>query len=183
MAEEVEVKYHVTDSAALDQALAARDIVLSPPSYQDDQAYAPSTWTVGESRIGITFVRLRTQHGRCVFTTKTPVDNVLACVEHETVVADREQMHHAILAMGYVPTVRVAKHRRTAQAGPYSLCVDEVEGVGAFMEVEVVNSAGEDMCRVQAELAGWVGGLGAPLVRTGATYDELVRASNAASCR
>src|SRR5688572_11648530 len=109
MSGEIEVKYRVADPVGLADVLARHRIVLSAPIHQDDQAYAPLSWSPGDCRIGLTFVRLRTQNGQCLFTTKTPVDNVLACREHETVVASREQMHEAILAMGYRPTVRVVK--------------------------------------------------------------------------
>jgi adenylate cyclase class 2 len=37
-------------------------------------------------------------------------------------------MHHAALHMGYRPTVRIIKTRRTASVGGCSLCIDEVEG-------------------------------------------------------
>ncbi len=172
---EIEVKYRVVDGQKLQAALATHGIELSPPVHQDDQAYAPHTWTPDSSRIGVTFVRLRSQNGRHTFTTKTPVDNVLACREHETIVEDREQMHDAILAMGYRPTVRVVKQRRTARVSGYSLCVDDVEGVGAFLEVEAVAEHTDDMVRVQDDLAIWVDRLGAPLQRTAATYDQLVQ--------
>src|SRR4051812_5991510 len=89
------------DLDALTAALQRRGVTLSTPVHQEDQAYAPSGWSTGESRIGVTFARLRLQDGVCLFTTKTPVDNVLACLEHETVVDDRDQMHQAVLAMGY----------------------------------------------------------------------------------
>lgn len=172
---EIEVKYRVLDPAELARVLALRGIELSPPAHQDDQAYAPSTWREGEPRTGVTFVRLRTQDGRCTITTKTPVDNVLACREFETVVDDREQMHHAILAMGYRPTVRFSKQRRTARVDDYVLCLDEVDGAGAFLEVEAVTAGTDGMARTQAQLARWVASLGAPLERTGATYDQLVQ--------
>lgn len=179
MSGEIEVKYRVVDSQGLEAALVAYGIELSAPVRQDDQAYAPITWTPGASRLGVTFVRLRSQNDRCTFTTKTPVDNVLACREFETVVNDPEQMHHAIIAMGYRPTVRVIKQRRTARVGTYSLCLDDVEGVGAFLEVEAVAEGTADMATVQETLAAWVDGLEAPLERTGATYDQVVQQATA----
>jgi adenylate cyclase class 2 len=103
------------------------------------------------------------------------VDNVLACEEHETVIADREAMHHAIVAMGYRPTVRVEKTRRTARVGNYSLCLDEVAGVGWFLEVEVVSVHMDGMTQTQDELSAWVEGLEVAVERTGATYDQLVQ--------
>jgi adenylate cyclase class 2 len=176
---EIEVKYRVLDLDALLKTLDAQEISLSAGRYQDDQAYAPISWQPGQSRIGVTFVRLRTQDGRCTFTSKTPVDNVLACQEHETAVDDREEMHHAIVAMGYRPTVRVAKTRRTARVGAYSLCLDEVDGVGTFLEIEAVSTHVEGMADVQAELSAWVDGLGVDVERTGATYDQLVASASA----
>lgn len=49
---EVEVKYRVADLGALETALAARDIVLSTPVTQDDQAYARIGWEYGSPRLG-----------------------------------------------------------------------------------------------------------------------------------
>ena len=132
MVREVEVKYHVDDLEALLVALKTRGIELSDPVYQDDQAYAPDGWQYGDSKLGISFVRLRTVDGRHYFALKQPGENAQACLEYETEVADRAAMHSAILHMGYHPTVRVAKARRTATLEHCSLCVDDLEGVGAF---------------------------------------------------
>ncbi len=173
MSGEVEVKYRVCDLETLLAALERRGVALSPAVRQEDQAYAPVGWVDGQPRIGVTFARLRVQDGVCLFTTKTPVDNVLACLEYETVVADREQMHHALLAIGYRPTVQVAKTRRVGRMDGYALCVDQVDGVGAFLEVEAMTAMTDDMAAVQAQLASWVSGLGPPLERIGATYDQL----------
>jgi adenylate cyclase, class 2 len=179
LAAEIEVKYEVSDTAHLIEALRAQGVTLSAPVVQEDQAYAPSAWTPGTSRIGVTFARLRQQGQRCVFTTKTPVDNVLACEEFETEVHDRQQMHHALLAMGYSPTVQVRKTRRTGEAAEFSLCLDEVEGAGTFFEVEAVSEDTGDMAAMQERLASWVDRLGVALRRTGATYDQVVQRSPA----
>jgi adenylate cyclase class 2 len=179
---EIEVKYRVPDIEGLLAALRHRGIVLSEAVMQDDQAYAPMSWQDGDSRIGVTFARLRMQAGRCVFTTKTPVENTLACLEYETEVADREQMHAALLAMGYRPTVRFVKERRTGRVGDWSLCVDDVAGAGAFLEVELEVEAVADgdhpPAVLQDRMDQWVRRLGVRLERTGATYDEVVAATD-----
>ncbi|MEV6299852.1 class IV adenylate cyclase [Actinoplanes sp. NPDC051861] len=181
MTAEIEVKYRVLDVDALLAALERHGIALSAPTVQDDQAYAPATWQDGDSRIGVTFARLRHQSGRCLFTTKTPVDNALACVENETEVADPGQMHRALLAMGYRPTVRVLKTRRTGKVGDWSLCLDDLSGKGAFLEVEAVTDGEHPLVQVQDQLDQWVLGLGVRLERTGATYDEVVSRSAASA--
>lgn len=178
---EIEVKYRVLDPAGLEAALRDRGVVLSPPIHQDDQAYAPEGWRYGMSKLGVSFARLRTQDGRHLFTLKRPVDNELACLEFETEVADRDQMHEAIQHMGFYPTVRIVKIRRTASLDGLSLCLDEVEHLGGFLEVEKVVGPGQSGEAVQAELHTFAGLLGVELERTTDTYDSLIRAVSAGS--
>jgi len=174
-AHEIEVKYRVQDRSSVVAALTALGVRLGPPVEQDDQAYAPDGWRYGDSKLGVSFVRLRTQAGRHLFTLKRPVDNELACIEHETQVADRLAMHEAILAMGFRPTVRIHKVRRTARQDMLSLCLDEVTGIGCFFEVETLAGAGSAGLSKQAEMHRFVDQLGVELERVTSTYDSLVR--------
>jgi adenylate cyclase, class 2 len=177
---EIEVKYRVADVAAVEAALHARDAYLGPAVEQDDQAYAQQGWRYGMSKLGVAFARLRTQDGRHLFTLKRPMDNEMACLEFETEVADRQQMHEAIQHMGFYPTVRIQKTRRTARLGALALCVDTVVHVGTFLEVEQVIGPGQSGEDVQDELHTFACSLGVPLKRTTDTYDSLVRATLAA---
>lgn len=174
---EIEVKYRVLDLAATERVLDARGLVFTPPLHQDDQAYAQDGWHYGLSKLGVAFARLRTQDERHLFTLKRPVDNEQACLEFETEVADRTQMHEAIQHMGFYPTVRIVKTRRTARRGELSLCLDEVEHAGAFLEIEKVIGPGQSGAAVQAELDTFARSLGVDLERTTETYDSLVRAA------
>jgi len=174
---EVEVKFRVFEVEALLLALEARGVDLGEPVRQDDQAYAPEGWSFGDSKLDVPFVRLRTMDGRHYFTLKRPTVNAQSCVEHEAEVADREQMHHAILNMGFWATVRMTKTRRTAVLEDFSLCVDQLDGVGTFLELERMLDAGQPAEGVQAELAAFVAALGVDVERTDETYDSLVRAA------
>jgi adenylate cyclase class 2 len=173
---EVEVKYRVQDLEALLKALEMRGIKLGEPFCQNDQAYAPHGWAYGDDRCGVPFARLRTVHGRHVFTLKRPAENVLSCEEHETAVADRDQMHCAVVAMGFRPTVRIVKMRRTGSLGDMVLCLDELDGLGVFLEVERMVPDGVPGEAVQAELSRFVASLGVDAEQTSQTYDDLVRA-------
>lgn len=110
-----------------------------------------------------------------LFTLKRPAENVLSCEEHETAIADRDQMHHAIMAMGFRPTVRILKVRRTETVGDLILCVDELDGVGVFVEVERLVPHGVPGEAVQAELARFVASLDVEAERSTQTCDSLVR--------
>ncbi|WP_462203530.1 class IV adenylate cyclase [Frankia sp. CcWB3] len=177
---EVEVKYSVSDLEAVLGALSGRGINLGEAVYQDDQAFAPLGWSFGDSKLGVSFLRLRTVNGRHWFALKQPGANAQDCLEYETEVADRQQMHEAILRMGYWATVRVAKFRRTGRHGEVSLCLDELEGVGTFLELERMVPDDAPAAAVQEELAAFVASLGVEAVRTVETYDSLVRAAQEA---
>ena len=174
---EIELKYRVDDLEALLLALKARNIELSEPVFQDDQAYAPAGWQFGDSKLGVSFLRLRTVQGRHYFTLKQPADNAQDCLEYETQVTDRRAMHQAALHMGYRPTVRIAKTRRMAPLDDCSLCIDEVEGVGGFLELERMAPDHADAQAIQADLAVFVSSLGIAAIRTDQTYDSLVHAA------
>ena len=179
---EIELKYRVGDLEALLLALKSRGIELSEPVFQDDQAYAPASWQFGDSKLGISFLRLRTVRGRHYFTLKQPADNAQDCLEYETQVTDRQAMHQAALHMGYRPTVRIAKTRRTATLENCSLCIDEVGGVGEFLELERMAPDHADAQAIQADLAAFVSSLDIAATRTDQTYDSLVHAAQEYPC-
>jgi adenylate cyclase class 2 len=172
---EVEAKYRVGDLGELIAVLAARQVTLSEPLAQDDQAYAPGGWSYGMSKVGVPFARLRTVEKRHLFTVKQPVDNEMACLEHECEVSDRDEMHAALVTMGWVPTVRIVKQRRTASWDGVAVCLDVVDGLGAFVEVERMVSPAESGEQVQAGLDAMVRSLGVAVLRVTDTYDTLIR--------
>lgn len=174
---EIEVKYRVDDLEGVLAALKSRGIGMSDPFCQDDQAYAPAGWQFGDSKAGVSFLRLRTVSGRHTFTVKQPAQNEQACLEHETEVTDRDAMHHAVVTMGWRPTVRIAKTRQTATIGDCTLCLDDLDGIGAFIEAERIAPDDADAQAVQAELAALVESLGVAVTRTPETYDALVHAA------
>ena len=133
-----------------------------------------AAWEYGQSKIGVAFARLRTQEGQHLFTVKKPVAIEQACLEYESEVADRAQMHQAIMLMGFRPTVRIVKTRRTATVDGLGVCVDEVELAGVFMEIERTAGADQPGVVVQAEPDAWARSLGVERERTGDTYDSLV---------
>ncbi|RKN50441.1 class IV adenylate cyclase [Micromonospora endolithica] len=171
---EVEAKYRVDDLQELITALARRQVVLTEPSVQDDQAYAPANWSYGMSKVGVPFARLRTQEGRHLFTVKKPIDNEMACLEHECVIFDRDAMHAALDTMGWVPTVRIVKRRRTGDWDGATVCVDVVDGLGVFVEVERVVSSRHSGEQVQHGLDAMIRSLGVPVLRVVDTYDTLI---------
>lgn len=173
---EIEVKYEVADAEALELALKRCGVELSQPVVQDDQAYAPATWSYGDGKAGVAFVRLRTIGDRTEFALKRPRENALSVDEFESLVDDREQMHQAVLAMGYQPTTRIVKARRIGWLGDISVCLDQVDGLGTFVELERMIDDEVDGVQIQADLDAVVRSWGVEVVRSTETYDSLVHA-------
>src|SRR5262249_18003229 len=138
-------------------------------------------WQYGQPKVDVPFARLRTQNGQHLFTVKKPMANEMACLEYESAVADRDQMHAALIAMGFYPTVRIVKTRRTGVLTDLSLCPDGGERVGLFLEVEQLTARGGCGDIAQQRLDAFVQSLGVPLQRNTDTYDSLIHAAQATS--
>ena len=65
--------------------------------------------------------------------------------------------------------------RRTGSLGDMALCVDELDGLGVFLEVERMVPDGVPGEAVQAELSRFVTSLGIDAEQISQTYDVLVR--------
>ena len=173
---EVEVRFRLTDAADAVDKLSTAGVRLGKPALQDDQAYAPEDWDYSQSRLGVTFARLRTSERRHLFTVKRPLTDVRTCIEHECFVSDSQAMHEAILLMGFAPTVRIRKRRAQGQLGVLTFCLDEVEGVGHFLEVERLASAADDTDAVRREIEALLEQIGIGAERCYETYDALLYA-------
>lgn len=161
--------------------LAERGAVWSEPVVQDDQAYAEHDWTFDQSKLGRTFARIRTTAGVHTLTLKIPQANALACIEHEVAVHDADAMAAILVAMGYRPTVRIRKRRRTARFGDITLCLDDVDNLGLFIEAEMMTAPDADAARTQGALRAWIEAFGLPITFTEDGYDTLMAAHLAAA--
>jgi adenylate cyclase class 2 len=174
---EIEVRLRLEHGPAALAALEAVDLVLDDGVMQDDQAYAPVGWDYGDCRIGISFARLRTVAGQHWFTVKRPVTDVRTCIEHQCRVSDREAMHNAILLMGFRPTVRIVKTRRSGRIGELKVCLDDVYGLGLFLELEALAQPGDDLIEVRRSLDAMIELLDVQAERCLDTYDALIQQS------
>lgn len=175
MAHEIEVKCRVAATADAAAAhLAERGAAWSAPVFQDDQAFAERGWTFDQAKTGFTFARLRTAGGRTVLTLKVPQANALACLEYETGVDDPVETAAMLAAMGYRPTVRIRKYRRTARFGDITLCLDDVDGLGLFLEAEMVTGDAVDAVAEQGGLRAWLEAFALPIVWVEDGYDTLM---------
>jgi adenylate cyclase class 2 len=127
---------------------------LSEPIRQHDLIYskAGSTEEWEDSKVGHIVMRMRRQDNDSIFNLKQQRSTELDNLEIETKVADADAIHKILEILGYSPQVEVKKIRRKGKVGEYEICLDEVEGLGSFVELEKLTSEDVDPEQVQEEL-------------------------------
>lgn len=147
---EIEVKARLRDTHGFLQKAAELGIVFGEPITQDDTTYETqlpaddAAWNI---------FRIRKQAGKTILTMKYRAssrsrDNY----ELETIVEDAEQVAGMLERVGYSFGVRIRKHRRSAHYKDLELCLDEIDDLGTFVEVEKLASGEADVDVVQSEL-------------------------------
>lgn len=98
--------------------------------------------------------------------------------ELETAVENFETMRQLFCALGYKPVFTVTKKRRSFTCGAKTVCLDHVEGLGSFMELETVLPDGANRETAVQELMALLDTLGiAREALTRKSYLELLIAS------
>ncbi|HSI20909.1 MAG TPA: class IV adenylate cyclase [Verrucomicrobiae bacterium] len=174
--QEIEVKARVQNAEGLKAALVLRGVHLTEPKTQHDTIYTEGDWEFVKFQNERNILRIREQGESSVLTLKRPGVNELHSIEHETVIANVKEMHEILLLMGYKPIVEVKKKRQKGHFQDMEICLDEVEGIGVFVEVERLLESDKDVEKVQEELFVFLEELGvAREDRETRGYDTLAR--------
>lgn len=138
---EIEVKARVRDIQVLITAVQTRGYDLQPPVSQHDMVYGLPE-VAGDSN-NAPWLRIRQETGVestpiNYFTLKRSVTGQLDSIEHEIVVNDVGELALIIEQLGFVPYSDLTKIRRHAHVDSIEICVDSVEGLGDFVEAELL---------------------------------------------
>ena len=157
---EVEVKAKLTDREAVMAKLKALGCVFGPATTQRDAVYAEKVDSLEVFRGNKVFLRIRVvDDSKILFTLKKQMANDLDAIEHEAEVSSKEEMEQALLLMGYKEMIRVNKSRVTTHYNGCEICIDDVEGLGVFIEMEKLTEEGNSE-EIQAELFEFLKSLG-----------------------
>jgi len=149
---EIEIKAKLKDRGAVMRKLTDLGCEFEPEVTQSDTVYSLVAGSVEVYMSNKNFLRLRVKNsGKVLFTIKQPQKNHLDKIEYETEVTSRDSMEKAILLMGYQKAVVVNKKRIVAHYEGCEICIDEIEGLGVFIEMEKLVEDG-DAEKIQEEL-------------------------------
>lgn len=174
---EIEVKVRLDDAKAIAAKLAQMGASLSPKTKQHDVVYClPGSKT---AMLGVNWLRLQTENdSKTTFTLKRSVTRELDSIEHETIVGNEQEMTKILKYMGYEVYSDLTKIRRKTKLGDIEICLDEVPGLGTFMEAEKLCAEDSNYQTVADELWELCNKLGVTKqdeVTSG--YDVLMRQS------
>ena len=155
---EIEVKAKVRNLDDLVSKLKEIGCVLNEPVVQDDCIYNKKGVDIRKGYDGSPILRIRKQGEKIIFTLKKNRSNELDCIEKEIEVSDKDILKDILELLDYENTIEVHKKRQRGKYGDYEICLDEVEGLGFFIEVEKMSD--EDGEKVQNELFDFLKKLG-----------------------
>jgi len=161
---EIEVKAKLRDRAAVVKKLAALGCVFSDIKTQDDMVWVEKTGSLDDFLSNKVFLRIRVQNGeKVIMTAKSPKakqgDESLIKKEHEVMVDSAEEARNILSMLGLKEAVRVVKKRQTAHCDGYEICMDDIEGLGAFIELEKIAEE-NDVAKIQDEMSIFLKKLG-----------------------
>lgn len=150
---EIEIKAKVSDIGKLAEQIEKLGVKLSDVVSQKDDVFTRGDEIGG---VGSVFVRVRqeTKNGitKSIFTLKKMVDGHGDKIECETEISNPENMLRAIAEMNFTPYVSVVKTRREVGIGECAICIDEVENLGNYIEIEKMVNEDSDHDQVVDEL-------------------------------
>lgn len=161
---EIEIKARVRDKEGLLARLANSGVKLSEPVTHHDRVFGPRGVDGNDGANTASWLRIRTETKgndvKHIFTLKKSVTNQMDSIEHETEVADDTELAKIIEYIDFVPFSDLTKTRQKARVGTIEVCVDTVEGLGDFIEAEILTDNSADYDSVAAELWAFLEGLG-----------------------
>jgi adenylate cyclase class 2 len=158
---EIEVKARISDQKALLAALKKLGCRFSKSVHQHDFVYVKKVGPIKIYNSNEAFLRIRIKDNKKIlFTYKKKGVNDLDSIEHELEIDSKDEMEQALLHMGHKKALEIKKRRMTASHKGLEICIDEVEDLGSFIEVEKLTEEDVNSTAVQEELFSFLESIG-----------------------
>ena len=151
---EVEVKIRIDDPNEIMGKLQKNGFKKSGDTLkQDDDIFLKKGTDLTMAVPGTNVLRIRTiNDSQYKFTVKQRTERMSASIEYESLVENKEKINNAIRLLGYYNVVSLSKMRQKYKKDNITVCIDNVDGLGNFMEVEKMVSIDTDSKKLQDEL-------------------------------
>jgi putative adenylyl cyclase cyaB len=115
---------------------------------------------------------------RSLMTLKVEGQTKLASDEYEFTVDDGNAARQMLTALGWQEVVTVDKIRLESKTEKYTICIDEVAGLGLFIELEVLTEDSADVKNIQQQMCNFLKNLDIDGKLWKIPYDTSIRNKN-----
>lgn len=176
---EVEIMAKLGSIEDFTNQLAQIGVQIDSVLVQEDAIYVPFPLELSEvDAHRIPILRIRTENGTHKFTLKRnaePGTDSLNNIEHELKVSDDRVLHQILLELGQHVCLNVKKTRRLATYREFQLCIDSVDDLGDYIEVEVLSDDTVDVHAVREQMWAFLESLDVPRTsRVQESYDRQI---------
>ncbi len=112
---------------------------------------------------------------RSLMTLKVEEQTKLASDEYEFAVDDGNAARQMLTALGWQEIVTVDKIRLESKTEDYTICIDEVAGLGLFIELEVLTEDSADVKNIQQQMYNFLKSLNIDGKLWKIPYDTSIR--------
>ena len=112
---------------------------------------------------------------RSLMTLKVEEQTKLASDEYEFAVDDGNAARQMLTALGWQEIVTVDKIRLESKTEDYTICIDEVAGLGLFIELEVLTEDSADVKNIQQQMCNFLKNLNIDGELWKIPYDTSIR--------
>lgn len=134
---EIELKFQVDNFDEIIKILDYNKCKISKFQYQSDTIFIENL-NKTESIEGTIWLRVRKIDDKCEMNVKKQSSKKSESQEIEFVVEDYNKACDFLKVLGYKEWVKVNKKRRYTKYMNANICLDEVEQLGSFVEIEII---------------------------------------------
>jgi adenylate cyclase, class 2 len=136
---EIEIKARLHDPKLVWEELDRLGIKPSGTIFQRDLIFVAKPYRLRDIDATVSpVVRIREEQSGCTLTAKKNRTDQLDSIEHEVSVDDRDAAAAILDALGYHQVLEIVKRRQKFKLQDFSVCVDDVDRLGTFIEVEAL---------------------------------------------
>jgi adenylate cyclase class 2 len=153
---EIEIKAALADPGAMKEMLRQLGAETGPVLLETDHYYRHPSRDFAQTNEAL---RLRITNGQCRITYKGPkmAGTAKIRMEAETEIGNYETMKSILDSLGFHPVGSVEKRRAVFRLRGATVCLDDVTGLGAYIELEKM---GEDKEAIEKEILAMAEELG-----------------------
>jgi len=156
---EVEVKAKVSSFEEIQSRLRDLGCDFSEPLIQEDRIYLQNGIEFPDKTTGTLFARIRNSNGKYIFTLKKQLETEFENIEHELIIDSPEEANEMLKLLDFHEVLFVSKKRIECKYSDMEICLDDIEGLGLFVEVEKMTNE-EDTQTIKKELFEFLETLG-----------------------